>query len=65
MSHTYTRTAEVLPFVPALAAVARVLDLIAWHKLLAIAHPEPALRLDGAHHERPVEFNLDPFLAKV
>lgn len=50
---------------PGAAAVARVLNLVAWHELLAVAQPEAALSLDGRDDVRPVEFHLDPFLAKV
>lgn len=50
---------------PVLAGVARILNLIAGHKLLAVAHAEPSLSFNGANYERPVEFNLDPFFAEV
>lgn len=64
-SNTYVVAANILPFVPGAAAVARILNLIVGHKLLSIAHAEAALRFDGRDYMGPVEFYLDPFLAEV
>lgn len=56
---------EVLPLVPCEAVVSRINNLVAWHEFLATAQgAEAALRLDGTDNKRPVEFNLNPFLAK-
>lgn len=50
---------------PALAAVARIFHLVAWNEFFPVAHSESSLSFDGRDHERPVEFNLNPFFAKV
>lgn len=64
MRDTYGRAAEVLPLVPSESVVARVDNVVARHELLAAAHGESALRLDGAYHVGPVEFHLNPLLAQ-
>lgn len=50
---------------PTETSVARILDLIAGNEFLSAAHSESPLSFDGGHHERPVEFHLDPFLAEI
>lgn len=62
-ANTYALAQQILPLVPRPAVVSRVDNVKVGRKLLAAAQRKPALGLDGAHHERPVEFHLNPFLA--
>lgn len=48
---------------PTETPVSGILNRVAGREFLAGAHAEAALRLDGGHHDRPVEFHLDPLLA--
>lgn len=50
---------------PGAATIAGVFNLVAGHKLLAVAHTKTALSFDSCYYVGPVEFYLDPFFAEI